>query len=51
MRSNILVVPCAGHKGNKLIKSMQNNLKRLLPENIVTRSGTKHRGEFTRTKD
>ena len=37
MRSHLLVVHYAGHKGNKLIKSTQNNSKWLLPENVTTR--------------
>ena len=54
MKSHLLVGPYAGQEGNKLIKSMQNNLKWLLPENVATCSaytGTKISSKFTRTKD
>ena len=54
MKSHRLVVPHTSRKDNKLIKSMQSNLKWLLPENVTTRSaytGTKLSSKFTRTKD
>ena len=30
-----LILPCAGLKGNNIIKSMNNNIQRILPNNVV----------------
>ena len=38
IKSNLLVVPYAGLISNRLIKFIQNNLKRLPPEIVTTRS-------------
>ena len=32
-----LILPYAGHKGNTIIKTMNNSLKRILPNNVKTR--------------
>lgn len=54
IKSNLLVVPYAGLISNRLIKFIQNNLKRLLPEIVTTRSAytsTKLRIKLTSIKD
>ena len=33
--NNSLILPCAGLKGNNIIKSMNNNIQRILPNNVV----------------
>ena len=35
--AHLLVLPCAGSKDEKLINSMKNSLKCLLPKNFTTR--------------
>lgn len=54
IKSNLLVVPYAGLISNRLIKFIQNNLKRLPPEIVTTRSAytsTKLRIKRTSIKD
>ena len=51
--AHLLVLPYAGLKDEKLIKSMKNCLKCVLPENVattVTYSGTRLSSEFTMIK-
>ena len=51
--AHLLVLPYAGLKDEKLIKSMKNCLKCVLPENVTTRvtySGTRLSSEFTMIK-
>ena len=51
---HLLVLPYAGSKGEKLIKSMKNSLKCVLPENVTTRViyfGTRLSSKFKKIKD
>ena len=50
----VLVLLHAGSKGKKLVKSIKNSLKCMLPENVTTRatySGTRLSSKFTKIKD
>ena len=52
--AHLLVLPYAGWKGEKLIKSMKNSLKCVLADHVTTRvtySGTKLGSKFTKIKD
>ena len=52
--THLLVSPYAGLKGEKLIKSMKNSLKYVLPKSVTTRvtySGTRLSSKFTKIKD
>ena len=51
--AHLLVLPYAGSKGEKLIKSMKNSLKCVLPQNVITRvtySGTRLCSKFIKRK-
>ena len=52
--THLLVSPYTGLKGEKLIKSMKNSLKYVLPKSVTTRvtySGTRLSSKFTKIKD
>ena len=52
--AHLLVLPYAGSKGEKLVKSIKNSLKCVLLENVTTRvtySGTRLSSKFTKIKD
>ena len=52
--AHLLVLPYAGSKGEKLVKSMKSSLRCVVPENVRTRviySGTRLSSKFTKIKD
>ena len=52
--AHLLVLPYAGSKDEKLINSMKNSLKCLLPKNVTTRvtySGSRLSSKVTKIKD